>query len=479
MGKKRKHALLSCLCGPSCGCGDTCSCTQVRAATELTHLRQAAVGWKRQGDWVAFLQPTDFFDEAVEVDLSNTNGVKSFLYDQPTNTLALGLARKAVIDFVLAICPGKELHCELNDRAAFALDQPCLCGGDCRCEPAHCRCQPVELDQFQGLMQLADGMRGSGLHTVYLKLDTATDLDSALRLLKRTPTVRQFKADANLGAILVGADRMDTSLTSILASAGLPASFLTEWNRRDCPCRESQPCQPCDCGSGREIDETSFLHRATEAQLEVTLLRVKGLTCGNCEEAVQQALEAVEGVVSVLVSQTRRRAWVAARQASDTALTEAVQGLGYQARILHNSAEPLPEAAAAMPLEAAFAVSGMTCASCVGIIEHALLQEPGVLAASVALSTTRAQITYDANLVTLETLKETIGSVGYDAAVLEVAEPGTLYLEIEGMTCASCVATIENYIGSLKGVDSVSVNLLTTKAKVLKQLTHHRDCLPT
>lgn len=39
-------------------------------------------------------------------------------------------------------------------------------------------------------------------------------------------------------------------------------------------------------------------------------------------------------------------------------------------------------------------------------------------------------------------------------------------LILKGMTCAACVNSIETHVGSLKGVKSVSVSLLTHKANV-------------
>ncbi len=46
-----------------------------------------------------------------------------------------------------------------------------------------------------------------------------------------------------------------------------------------------------------------------------------------------------------------------------------------------------------------------------------------------------------------------------------LTEP-TLDLEIQGMTCASCVARVERALKAVPGVTSVAVNLATEKAEV-------------
>ena len=39
-------------------------------------------------------------------------------------------------------------------------------------------------------------------------------------------------------------------------------------------------------------------------------------------------------------------------------------------------------------------------------------------------------------------------------------------LRVKGMTCASCVATIENYVGGQEGIKDITIALLTEKAEV-------------
>ncbi|MBI2398042.1 MAG: copper-translocating P-type ATPase [Xanthomonadales bacterium] len=68
------------------------------------------------------------------------------------------------------------------------------------------------------------------------------------------------------------------------------------------------------------------------------------------------------------------------------------------------------------------AVQGMSCASCVGRVERALLRVPGVVAASVNLATETAQVQADA-AVTVEALLAAVVEAGYAATVPAASEP--------------------------------------------------------
>jgi Cu+-exporting ATPase len=106
-----------------------------------------------------------------------------------------------------------------------------------------------------------------------------------------------------------------------------------------------------------------------------------------------------------------------------------------------------------------FQIEGMTCASCVARVEKALTAVPGVASAAVNLATETAQVTYD-NTVGTEVLTKTLADAGHPAVEQEVT------LEIESMTCASCVGRVEKALKAGAGVLDASVNLATETAMV-------------
>ena len=60
-------------------------------------------------------------------------------------------------------------------------------------------------------------------------------------------------------------------------------------------------------------------------------------------------------------------------------------------------------------------IGGMTCASCVGRIEKALLKLDGVADARVNLATEVASVTYAPNLIQLDDLTGAVAKAGYSA----------------------------------------------------------------
>jgi Cu+-exporting ATPase len=105
-------------------------------------------------------------------------------------------------------------------------------------------------------------------------------------------------------------------------------------------------------------------------------------------------------------------------------------------------------------------VRGMTCASCVAHVEGALRGVDGVEEVAVNLATERATLRFDPRAVRMADLVRAVQETGYEVP----AE--TVVLPIGGMTCAACVAHVEEALRGLPGVVSASVNLATEKATV-------------
>ncbi|MGA4574770.1 heavy metal translocating P-type ATPase [Stutzerimonas frequens] len=103
-------------------------------------------------------------------------------------------------------------------------------------------------------------------------------------------------------------------------------------------------------------------------------------------------------------------------------------------------------------------VSGMTCASCAGRVERALLKVPRVAAANVNLA--NEQVRIEGDDLGVATLIEAVEKAGYGVPVQSIE------LNIEGMTCASCVGRVERALLKVPGVRSAAVNLASERAHV-------------
>lgn len=106
-----------------------------------------------------------------------------------------------------------------------------------------------------------------------------------------------------------------------------------------------------------------------------------------------------------------------------------------------------------------FQVQGMNCASCVGRVERALKAVPGVDAASVNLASESVQVDFG-DPADKAAIADALSSAGYPVRTEEVT------LDVQNMTCASCVGRVERALQADDGVLSASVNLATESATV-------------
>uniref|UniRef100_A0A914DZB3 P-type Cu(+) transporter n=1 Tax=Acrobeloides nanus TaxID=290746 RepID=A0A914DZB3_9BILA len=136
----------------------------------------------------------------------------------------------------------------------------------------------------------------------------------------------------------------------------------------------------------------------------------------------------------------------------------------------------------------------MTCHSCVAIIEENIGKRPGVYHVQVSLAEKKGWVIYDPQKWTSEQLAEMIDDMGFDAT--SVSTKDTIFepdkddetsssastniadsdekrqlkkcaLSVEKMASATCAASIEKSISELKGVQSINVAVMFSKADVV------------
>ncbi|CAB3754022.1 heavy metal translocating P-type ATPase [Burkholderia paludis] len=134
-------------------------------------------------------------------------------------------------------------------------------------------------------------------------------------------------------------------------------------------------------------------------------------------------------------------------------------------------------------------VDGMHCGGCTGRVQRALATVPGVVDATVDLDAHTATVTAQ-DTVEPGQLVDAVNAAGYRAAVRDTAAhtvasatpaaldetppaptatlpaATTIELDIDGMTCASCVSRVEKALAKVPGVTRASVNLATERATV-------------
>ncbi len=189
-------------------------------------------------------------------------------------------------------------------------------------------------------------------------------------------------------------------------------------------------------------------------------LEIEGMTCASCVNRVEKALASAPGVVSAAVNLATSRAEIevlagapSQEEASIAAAMQASTETGYPARRLGRRPTLTLDGS-----RLRFAVEGLSCASCVGRAEKALSGVAQVTSANVNLATKTAEV--QGTALSAHDLAAALDEAGYPAARRSVS------LEIEGMTCASCVSRVEKALASAPGVVSAAVNLATSRAEI-------------
>lgn len=130
------------------------------------------------------------------------------------------------------------------------------------------------------------------------------------------------------------------------------------------------------------------------------MIDVKGMHCASCVSKVESAIKEVPGVWDASVNLATEKAQVSFQKNLDLKkIVEAIQNAGYETRT--------------QTLQ--FDVKGMSCASCVGNVESALNNMPGVQNVTVNLATEKATVQVIPGVAGKNELIEAIRSSGYEA----------------------------------------------------------------
>jgi len=156
----------------------------------------------------------------------------------------------------------------------------------------------------------------------------------------------------------------------------------------------------------------------------MTTLRfaVDNLNCAGCAGRAERALQAIPGVETASVNIANHMAQVTGAATSET-LMDAIAKAGYPAKQTTHRLK----------------ITGMSCASCVGRVERALLALPGVIAANVNLATEIADIRILDGAIDPAKLVKTVSVKGYQA-ILVTTEASEQIDEITPLKRATLIA---------------------------------------
>lgn len=125
-------------------------------------------------------------------------------------------------------------------------------------------------------------------------------------------------------------------------------------------------------------------------------------------------------------------------------------------------------------------ILGMTCHSCVKSIEDRISGLKGIVNIKVSLEQGSATVKYVSSVLNLQQICLQIEDMGFEASAAEgkaaswpsrsfPAQEAVVKLRVEGMTCQSCVSSIEGKIRKLQGVVRIKVSLSNQEAVITYQ----------
>ena len=139
-----------------------------------------------------------------------------------------------------------------------------------------------------------------------------------------------------------------------------------------------------------------------EQKLETLNIPIVGMSCAACANRVEKALSETEGVEEANVNFAAEKASISYDPSSvnPEALVGSVEDAGYGAETTRTE----------------LGVTGMSCASCVGRVEKALDDVPGVLNVNVNFASEKAGVEYLPGTVEVRDLKHAVEDAGYSVA---------------------------------------------------------------
>lgn len=284
---------------------------------------------------------------------------------------------------------------------------------------------------------------------------------------------------------------------------------------------EINPHQIC-----QEIEDMGFDASIVEAMQSLgqwtsealVKIRIEGMTCQSCVNTIEGKIGKLHGVKRIRVALNTQEATIAyfPYVIKPEELKNNIDSLGYESTIKHKPAplklglidtERLQQVSVGMPDDGGGAslenkvnetsvvvlgVEGMHCKSCINTIERAVSDLPGVHLIQVSMEQKNAVVWFNQNLITPSSLQQAIQDLPpgnfkvpfyndvHDAYIpsslpcFPISSPqvqlpsklSTTVISIGGMTCNSCVKSIESSVSQRKGVVCISVSLAEGTATI-------------
>ena len=192
--------------------------------------------------------------------------------------------------------------------------------------------------------------------------------------------------------------------------------------------------------------------------METVVINIQGMVCHSCVESIEGMIGDLDGIQDIKVILNKEKSYIKFDPAKIkiNVLISTIEDMGFDANkdeTEYNTVE--------------LNVEGMTCNSCVRSIESFIGERKSVERIEVSLENKIASIVYIKNLDNQESLCEAISDMGFDASLKKGdSEELNVIVSIKGMTCNSCVNSIEDTISKLYGITYIKVSLKDNNASI-------------
>jgi Cu+-exporting ATPase len=137
--------------------------------------------------------------------------------------------------------------------------------------------------------------------------------------------------------------------------------------------------------------------------LKKSVLKLQGMHCASCAQTISKAVSNLEGVEDVNVNLATEKAYLTydPNVLKQQKIISTIQSSGYDA---------IPELDKVL-----IKVGGMTCAACAQTVEKGLKSGKGIIEANVNVTSERATVIYDSDIISYEDIEALINNTGYKA----------------------------------------------------------------
>ncbi|XP_033744011.1 copper-transporting ATPase 1-like isoform X2 [Pecten maximus] len=232
------------------------------------------------------------------------------------------------------------------------------------------------------------------------------------------------------------------------------------------------------------IDDMGFEACLDTAGDLVARIQVEGMTCQSCVKNIETNISKQAGVKDIKVSLADKEAFIIydPKMTNPLTLASHIDNMGFEASLPRRKESSL-EAEFDMlanrgksggTSNCTIVIKGMTCNSCVKNIEGNIAVKPGIVSIKVLLDKEIGLVEFDPGMTSADKVADMIDDMGFDAKVLKVedddggvgADIATTIINIRGMTCNSCVKTIEETLSKNSAVKTIKVSLADQTGKV-------------